>query len=158
MNPKLSIIQRQLGIGPKQEKAPAPDTSGLGAAIQQLIDQAVKQQVQQVEAALEQQREQHSPRVRRLMEEFNAPPMHTDYRQLPPPPKTAPAKNLKVQLMRDAAFVTRWVQIGDLKFEIERDGAGRAVGMKQVNESPVLPQPDIPFKAEAREYNPGESR
>ena len=149
MNPKLAILQRRLNIS-MPEKAPVPDT-GLGAQIEALVTDAVQQQVAD---ALE-----RSPKVDRLIQGFNKPkPMPTDYRELPAVPKTAPAKNMSAQIMRDGAGLARWIQIGNLKFEALRDATGMLVGMRQVDESPVLPPPDIPFKAEAREYNPGESR
>jgi hypothetical protein len=144
-------------LPPLGERTPAPADTSLGAAIQAEIDKAVQQQV---EVALVREREQQhqSPHMRRLMEDFNAPAPITDYRELKPTPKTAPAKNISAQIFRDAAGVSRWIEINGLKFKIERDNAGKAIRMIQVDESPVLPQPDIPYKAEARKYNPGEER
>lgn len=148
MSPKLAVLHRRLNLTP--EKAPVPDT-GLGAQIEALVADAVQAQVAD---ALERQ----SPKVDRLIQGFNKPKPVTDYRQLPHVQKTAPARNMTALVHRDAAGVTRWIEVNGVKFEAMRDGAGVLLGMKQVDESPVLPPPDIPFKPEAREYNPGESR
>lgn len=148
---KMQAIERKLGVQRTPEKMPAPADDDLGVALQRLVDQRVKE-------ALEQQQPVKQPaHVQRLMQSFNAPAPTTDFRQLPTVPKTAPAKNLSAQLIRDGAGLTRWIQIGNLKFEVQRDGADKVIGMHQVDESPVLPQPDIP-KAEARKYNEGEPR
>lgn len=153
MSPKLALLQRQLKIQPSTaEKIPAPDT-GLGAAIDAMVQQAVQQQVAE---ALERQ-QVRSPHVRRLEDALNKPTF-TGYRQIPPTPKAPTAKNLSAQLHRDGAGVTRWISIGNLKFEVQRDGADRVIGMRQVDESPVLPQPNIEFNAKAREYNEGTPR
>lgn len=142
-SPKLALLERKLGVGPKQEKPPVPDSHshGLGVAIEKLIEDIVQQRVQ--DALQQRQQVQQSPHVNRLMGSFNAPVSQ------PPAPRTPP-KNLSAQLFRDGAGVTRWIEINGLKFEVQRDGAEKVIGMRQVDESPVLPQPDIAFKSEAR--------
>lgn len=146
MNPKLAILQRQmLRKMPEQPTAPASDD--LAAAIERVVQE-------RVEVALEQQRKPPA-HVQRIRDQFNAPAPVTDYRQLPPTPRTAPAKNMNVQVFRDGAGLMRWITVNDAKFEIQRDGADRIVGMRQVDESPVLPALDIAVKAESRKYKEG---
>lgn len=154
-SPKLAQLERKLGLHRQvPERIPVPaDSSGLGAAIEQLI-------ADRVEEALAKEREQQrrSPKVERLMQSFNTPAPVTDYKQLPPIQKTAPAKNLSAQLHRDGAGTVRWMEINGVKFEALRDGAGLLIGARQIDESPVLPMPGIPHKTEARKYNPGDPR
>lgn len=146
MNPKLAALHRKLNLQP--DKAPAPE-SGLGAQIEALVADAVQMQVAD---AIERKQ---PARMQRLLDDFNRPKPTTDYRQLPLVQKTAPAKNMSAQIMRDGAGLARWVQIGDCKFEALRDSNNMLVGMRQLDENPVLPALDIPFKAEAREYQEG---
>ncbi|WP_448145380.1 hypothetical protein [Pseudomonas silesiensis] len=145
-SPKLEILARQMRRHSQPERVPAPE-SGLGAAIEQLVQQAVQEQVAD---AIEQRKP--PARVQRLLDQFDKPAPVTDFKQLPVVAKTAPPKNLSAQILRDGAGLVRWVQIGDRKFEAIRDGAGVLIGMKQVEESPVLPPPDIAVKSEARQY------
>lgn len=162
-SPRLKILERKLGLVPKQyppmspgmeriarqldrqtpEKAPVP-TGDIGLMIEQMIEEKVQERIGE---ALQQQRQQ-------LM--LNKPVPATAF----PPPvvKTAPAKTPDVLLHRDAAGTVQWVEMGSVKLKALRDGAGALIGMRQVDESPVLPPPDIPFKGESRKYDPGTER
>lgn len=53
MNPKLSLIARQ--VNRREQRAPVPEASSVGSAIEQMIQQAVNERV---EAALAEQRRQ----------------------------------------------------------------------------------------------------
>ncbi|WP_095195873.1 hypothetical protein [Pseudomonas sp. Irchel 3A7] len=130
----------------EQAQAPAPEGHGLGAAIEKIIADEVERRVAEA-------MQERKP-IRQM---FNAPKPYTDFEQLPPVAKTRPPKNIGVQVFRDGAGLMRWLTVGDVKFEIQRDGADRIVGMRQVDESPVLPALDIAVKTEAR-YNPGVPR
>lgn len=149
MNPRLQQIARQLDRSKQAaEKAPASD---LGDAIGQLIEQAVQERVSQ---ALERQQ----PTGLRLRQIFNAPPARTDFAQVPEPQRTPlPTKAIPpMTLHRDGDGRAAWVEIGGVKMEVIRNDLGRIIGMRQRDESPVLPALEIPFKADARQYNPGE--
>jgi hypothetical protein len=146
------LLERQFARQ-NPERIPAPE-SGLGAQIEAMVQQAVQDQV-----AEQLEKQPRSPRVRELMRQFDAPePTYTDFKQIPPTPTTAPAKNLSAQLHRDGAGVVRWAEINGVKFKAIRNGAGVLLGMEQVEDSPVLPALDIDPKAEARKYNQGEPR
>lgn len=149
MSPKLAILQRRMNLQPEQ--APVPEGGhGLGVAIEQLIADEVSRRVGEAM--------QQSPKVQRLLDDFNRPKPVTDYRDLPPVQKTTPAKSMSALIHRDGAGLARWVEVNGIKFEALRDGAGVLLGMKQVDESPVLPAIDIPYLAGARQYQDGEPR
>lgn len=149
MSPKLAILERKMARQ-SSAQAPAPEGGhGLGAAIEKLIADEVERRVGE---AVEQR---PSPRVRRL---FNAPAPVSDYRELPPVAKTAPKKSLNMLIHRDAAGQILWAEMDGMKVELVRDGAGRAIAMREITESPVLPPLDIADKTKARQYQPGETR
>jgi hypothetical protein len=152
MNHKLSALARRMNLTPEKIPAPAPE-SGLGAQIEQLIAQAVEERVS---SALDER--QQPAHVQRLLDRQFKPPMPTDYRELPVTPKTAPAKNQTMLIHRDAAGAIAWAECGGMKFKTVRDGTGRIIAIEPVDESPVLPALDVPYKASAREYNPGTPR
>src|SRR3990167_603212 len=114
-SPKLQILARQMARHQQPERAPAPE-SGLGAAIEQLVQQAVQEQVAD---AIEQRKP--PAHVRRLMDDFNKPAPITDYRELPPVARTAPKKPLNMQLHRDGSGVIRWMECNGVKFKAIRD-------------------------------------
>lgn len=150
-SPKLQILERRMARHSQPERIPAPATDDLTAAIERLVQERVSD-------ALE-QKQKHSPKVQRLISDFNKPPMPTDYRQLPPVPKTTPKKPFNVIVHRDGAGLIRWMEMPNgLKIEAVRDGAGNIIAMREITESPVLPPPDIDYKAKARKYDPGTPR
>lgn len=146
MSPKLALIARRMQRQ-TPEKIPAP-TDDLTAAIQRLVDERVEQ-------ALEQQPVKQPAHVRRLMDQFNAPAPVTDYHQLPPVPRAQPKKPFNMLLHRDAVGQILWCEMPDgTKVEVVRDGAGEAIALREITESPVMPALDIAYKAEARAYQP----
>lgn len=152
MSSKLNLIARMAARQTPEKIPVAPASDDLAAAIERLVQERVDQ-------ALAQQPERQPVHVQRLLDrQFNKPLMPTSFEQLPVVQKTAPAKNLSMQLHRDAGGVIRWMECCGQKFRAVRDSAGVLLGIEQVDESPVLPPPDIPFKASARQYQPGEPR
>ncbi|MCE6980746.1 hypothetical protein EI534_25905 [Pseudomonas frederiksbergensis] len=152
MSPKLALIARRMQRQ-TPEQAPAPASDDLAAAIERLVQERVDQ-------AMEQQPVKPPPHVRRLMDEFNRPAPITDYRDLAPAPRTpAPKKPLNMLIHRDGADKILWCEMSDgTKVELIRDRAGKTIAMKEMDESPVLPALDVPYKAEARQYRDGEPR
>lgn len=124
-----NILLKRLQQNPrfqKQEQPPAPapaDTNGLGVAIQQLIDQAVHSQV---EAAVEKQRPQHNPKVPAHLRDFTDQPLSSTFP--PPPPRAKPAMPA-ITLQRDRAGKVVAATVGECTFLVERDAAGKAIGM-----------------------------
>lgn len=153
-----SILLKRLQRDPKFRKQEAPppaalDTSALNTAIGELIRQAAQ-------AGAEEAVKKHpvqqpaSPKVPPHLRDFTSEPLSSDFP--PPPPRTAPPKDLTVSIQRDAAGMARYASVGKVLFEIQRDSTGKAVRMVQVDEAPVLPPPPIPYKAAARKYKKGE--
>lgn len=151
-SPKLRLIQRQMERR-TPERIVAPETGSLGAQIEALIANEVASRVTE---AVERT---PPPRVRDL---FRAPEPVTDYRDLPPTPHARSKTPMSMKVFRDGADKIVWVDMngpaGPVKYKIIRDGAGLMIGAEEISDSPVLPGPVITYEAEARQYNPGESR
>lgn len=150
-SPRLKILERQMLR--KTPERPAPvETSGLGAAIEQLIADEVERRVGEA-------MERKAPaRVRNL---FNAPE-YTDFKQIPPTPKARPEGPVSTAYHRDGAGKILWAETifpgGEtLKTEYVRDGAGVVIATRTSpgGESPVLPELPVPYLAAAREYKDG---
>jgi hypothetical protein len=140
----------------RTEKIPAPE-SGLGAAIERMVQERVDQAVEEQPV---------SAHVQRLLDrQFYKPPMPTDYRQIAPvqKPDKKPAE-YETTWHRDGAGRIAWAETvaNGVRFvtKVERDGGGNIVRCKTTagGESPVLPPPDIDPETKAREYNPGVPR
>lgn len=152
MNPKLALLERKFARA--NPERPAPETSSLGASIDAMVQEAVQQQV--ADAV----KEHHSAKLDRL---FNKPAMPTDYRQIEPVARTPAAKPTEYETTwyRDGGGRIAWAETVcngvSFKTVVQRDGGGNIVRTKTTTggESPVLPPPDIPFKAKAREYKEG---
>jgi hypothetical protein len=148
-SPKLAILQRQMERRtPERIPAPADD---LTAAIQQLIDQRVDQAME----------EQPAPaHVQRMLDrQFNKPAhMPTDYRELPAVAKTPAPKMREIQFQRDELGRVVTVSCGTLEFHVQRNPLGKIVRMVPSDIAPPPTAIEPPFKAEAREYNPGVPR
>jgi hypothetical protein len=154
MNPRLQRILRDVERRkpPAQEARPATD---LGAAIDALVEQAVRERIDE---HLERQGQPTSPRLRQLMRDFNAPVPKTDFSQVPEPPKAAPPKDLTALIHRDGEGRAAWVEVGGMKLDVQRDSLGRVLRLVPSDAVPVLPPPPIPELASAREYQDGEPR
>lgn len=150
-SPTLRLLERKMLR--RQTPAPAPEGGhGLGAAIEKLISDEIERRVGE---AMD-ERAKQPQHVRDL---FRAPEPYTDYRQLPPVPRAQHKKPLNMLIHRDAAGLVLWCEMDDgTKVEMVRDGAGEAIAMREITESPVLPALDVPYKAEARQYQPGVPR
>lgn len=96
-SPRLKILERQMARR-SPDQAPAPTgNSDLGAALEQMIDQAVEQKM----AA----QQKSSPYVQRLLgQQVNKPSMPTSFEQLPPVPKTRPPLTLESVVSQRDAF------------------------------------------------------
>ncbi|MCO1621323.1 hypothetical protein [Pseudomonas putida] len=137
MTPRLQLIARQMERR-EQQQAPAPMPSGIGGAIEAMIEQAVEERVA---AALAEQRRQ--------IEASRPQPTYTDYRQLPPVPKTATPKAIEATIQRDGAGVARAVVINGVRYLALRDAAGQLVRMvseDQASEVSYNGQPVPPAK------------
>lgn len=118
MTPRLQLIARQMDRR-EQQQAPAPEVpSGIGGAIEAMIEQAVEERVQ---AALAEQRRQ--------LEISRLQPTYTDFKDLPPVPKTAAPKAIEATIQRDGAGLARSVTINGVRYLAQRDGAGQLVRM-----------------------------
>lgn len=148
MNPKLAILNRRLNLTP--DKAPAPESHGLGIAIEQLIADEVGRRVDE---AVKQ-----SPRAQRLLDDFNKHKPVTDYRQLPPVARTPAPKAMEIQFMRDQLGRICMIDMGDVQFRVQRNPDGQIVRMVPADIVPMPPAIEPPYLAEARKYNPGEPR
>jgi hypothetical protein len=153
-SPRLKILERQFARQ-NPERIPAPaDSSGLGASIDAMVQEAVQQQVAD---ALE--RQPRSPRVRELMRQFDAPePTYTDFKQIPPTPRAIQPKAMEIQFQRDELNRVSVVSCGTMQFYVQRDQLGKIVRMVPSDIAPLPPAIKPPFKAEARKYDPGEPR
>ena len=127
-----NILLRRLQQNPnfrKKEAPPAPapaDTNGLGVAIQQLIDQAVQTQVAD---AVEKQRPLVSPKPKTIQQQFDSPPLSSEWPD--PPPMAKPAKDLTVSLQRNEVGRVKSVSIGKVNFIVQRNADGQLIGMRQ---------------------------
>lgn len=119
MNPKLQLIARQVNRREASAPAPVEASGGLGASIEAMIEQAVQERV---DAALAEQR--------RVLEASRPPaPTYTDYRQLPPTPKTRAPKAIEATIQRDGAGLARAIVINGVRYLAQRDAAGQLVRM-----------------------------
>lgn len=127
-------ILRQLRGDPKfrkQEQPPAPalDSSMLSNALGELIRQAAQAGA---EAAVERQpvqKQAPAPKPRTIQEQFDAPPLSNEFP--PPPPRTAPPKDLTVHLQRNEVGRVHKISIGKTNFIVQRDSEGRAMRLVQ---------------------------
>ncbi|MFG0324726.1 hypothetical protein ACF8EF_20720 [Pseudomonas sp. zjy_15] len=127
MNSKLSLIARQVERR-EQQQAPAPvETSGIGGAIEAVIERMVEERVA---AALAEQRRQL---------EFNKPKPVTDYRDLPPIPRTRAPKAMECQLYRDELRRVNRISIGTMEFVVQRNEVGQVVRMVPADIAPLPP-------------------
>ena len=120
MTPKLQLMARQLHRR-EQATAPAPVAadmpSGVGSAIEAMIEQAVAERVQ---AQLAEQK--------RMLELTMPKPQYTDFRQIPPVANTAAPKAMQGTVQRDGAGLARAMVINGRRFLLQRDAAGQLVG------------------------------
>lgn len=134
MNPRLQQILRDVERRkPPAEKAPASD---LGAALEQLIAEQVQERV-----SLElgrQQDLQHNPRLRQLTRS-SPPPMATDFKDVPPPPRVPLPGVQGAVIERGEDGRATMVSIGSMQLRVQRDQLGRI--LRLVPADVVPPQP-----------------
>lgn len=128
MTPRLQLLARQMERR-EQQQAPAPvETSGLGAALEHVINEAVEQRVA---AALQEQRRQL---------ELNKPkPQYTSFEQIPPTPRTRAPKAVETQLMRNELGQVNRITVGTMEFVVQRNELGQAVRMVPADTAPLPP-------------------
>lgn len=150
-SPKLRMIERKFARTQAQEPVSPSGAGGLGAALEQLIDEQVQRQVAE---QLQRQRDHlKAPRLRRLVEGFKpttkpwqpigepfdpaAKPWHPeDFGPATKPAEreyVAPLKRepIEATVQRDGADRLRTVTVNGIVFKVERDSAGRIKSMVQ---------------------------
>ncbi|TDF77708.1 hypothetical protein [Pseudomonas sp. H9] len=128
MNSKLNLIARQVNRREQQAPAPAPEVSGVGSAIEAMIEQAVNERVQ---AQLAEQK--------RMLEAQQPKSQYTDYRQLPPLPQARAPKAVETQLMRDELGRVNKITVGTMEFYVQRNPRGQAVRVVPADTAPLPP-------------------
>lgn len=137
-----NVFFERLQRDPKfRKKEEAPAATGLGAAIENLIAEQV---AEQVEAAVEKQRPYQNPAVPEHRRPFTDKAESHEFPG-PPPARTAPPKDLTVQLHRDETGRPYKVTAGSMTFNIQRDSAGRAVRMVAEDNGDATPVPPAPL-------------
>ncbi|WP_129932330.1 MULTISPECIES: hypothetical protein [unclassified Pseudomonas] len=138
MTPRLQLIARQMDRR-EQQQAPAPEVpSGIGGAIEAMIEQAVEERVTQALAAQKQMLAEQQPK-----------PRFDDFRQIPPVQSTRAPKAMQGTVQRDGAGVARAMVINGQRFLLQRDAAGQLVGFvdeQQASEVSYNGQPVPPAK------------
>ena len=150
-NYKLEQLKRRLKIPDRQEEQPVQhqDDAGLGAAIQQLIEQAAQRAAAQQQPKVPPQQRlqnvdrqvaEHAPTIQ---QQFDAPPASSDF---PPPVKqTKPPRDLTIQIYRDKANRPISVSIGNVNFNIQRRADGRISRMVQASDGVATTVPPAPL-------------
>lgn len=136
----LETIRRHLKA--KQQAAEPEPSSELGTAIDRLIKQ-------QVAAELERQGAVRSLRRGRHWPDFDTRPEYTDFKQVPESPAAAPITPGDFSAVLEKNEVGRTVAITATshgkrqRFIVQRDGRGRAVGLRlEADAHPPLPLPE----------------
>lgn len=167
MSAKLKLIERKMGLVPKsyqpmspgmeriarqqdraQAPAPVPD-HGLGATIERLICDEVERRVGEAEDRARQQR--------LLDRQFNAPAPRT-FEQIPPTPRTQPQKAMEFTFQRDELRRIAVISVDGEQWRVQRGAHGEIVRMIPADVAPMPPTITPPYKAAAREYDPGTER
>ncbi|KJK09308.1 hypothetical protein UB47_01845 [Pseudomonas sp. 5] len=133
----MQLIAKQMERR-EQAQAPAPDT-GVGAAIENMIADEVERRVS---GALAEQRRQ--------LEASRPKPTYSDFKQIPPPPRTPTPKAMSAQIQRDGAGLARAIVINGVRFLAQRDAAGQLIGMVSEDQASEVsyngaPVPPAPF-------------
>ncbi|MFG0527364.1 hypothetical protein [Pseudomonas sp. yb_5] len=133
MTPRLQLIARQMERR-EQQQAPAPvETSGLGAALEHVINEAVEQRVA---AALQEQRRQ--------LELTMPKPQYTSFEQIPPVPQTRAPKAMQATIQRDGAGVARAMVVNGVRYLAQRDAAGQLIGVVSEDKASEVRYDDLP--------------
>lgn len=128
MNSKLSLIAKQVERR-EQQQAPAPvETSSIGGAIENMIEQAVEERVQ---AALAEQRRQ--------LEISRPQPTYTSFEQIPATPKAVTPKPREVSFDRDEFGRVSAAHCGNFTLYCQRNELGQIVRMVPSDTTPMPP-------------------
>lgn len=126
MNSRLSLIAKQVERREQQQAQAPVETSGIGGAIEAVIERMVEERVAQALAAQKQMLAEQQPK-----------PRFDDFRQIPPTPRTVTPKPMQATIQRDGAGVARALVINGQRLLLQRDAAGQLVGFvdeKQASE------------------------
>lgn len=134
-SPKLQQLERKLGRSQVPQPV-SPTGSGLGDAIERLLQAEVEKQVSE---QMDKRPSTPSPRLRRMLDGMNRPEPErwtpaADTFDAPTPAErmnVKPPKAIDVQFTRGADDRINTVHIGNKTMRVQRDGAGRIVGMRE---------------------------
>lgn len=126
--PRLQLIARQVERR-EQQQAPAPvETSSIGGAIENMIEQAVEERVAQALAAQKQ-----------MLAEQKHKPRFDDFRQIPPTPKAVTPKPREVSFDRDEFGRVSAAHCGNFTLYCQRNELGQIVRMVPSDTTPMPP-------------------
>lgn len=130
----MSILLKRLQQNPAFQKQPEPppaalDTSQLNAALGELIRQAAQAGAEEAVKKQPAPAPKAPAKPRTIQEQFDAPPLSSDWPD--PPPMAKPVRDLTVSLQRNEVGRVHKVSIGKTNFIVQRDGEGRVVRMVQ---------------------------
>jgi hypothetical protein len=167
MSAKLKLLERKLGLAPKEFPPMSPTM--------ERIARRQAPEPDDLDAV-----EQPHPRMKRLMDEFGvSEPVYDDYRQIPPTPTTPapvdrfepPVPVARTPAAKPAEYTSIWHRDGAGKISwcetvangvrfitvAERDGAGAIVRTTTTTDGET-PVPPPVIEHDPRAYNPGEPR
>lgn len=132
-SPKLQQLERKFGRSQVPQPV-SPTGSGLGDAIERLLQAEVEKQV-----AEQMDKQPKAPRLRRMLDGFDRQPAErwtpaADTFDEPTPAirqNVKPPKAIDVQFTRGGDDRINTVHVGDKTLKVMRDGAGRIVGMRE---------------------------
>lgn len=127
---KLKILERQMLRQTPEQPPVSEGGHGLGVAIEKLIADEVERRVGEAE-------QRQSPKVERLMQSFNKPVPVTDYRQLPPTPRTQPMKAMDITFQRDEFRRIAVIDMGGEQWRVQRGALGEIVRMVPIADAPM---------------------
>ena len=136
MSAKLKQLERKFGRSQPPAGLPSPvPAGGLGAALEQLLSAEIDRRVSE---RLEQQPKPQAPKLRRLVEGFDRQPAERwrseDFGPGPTPAErmnVKPPKAIDVSFSRGGDDRISVVHVGDKTLRVQRDGAGRIIGMRE---------------------------
>ncbi|MDW2777440.1 hypothetical protein [Pseudomonas sp. BEA3.1] len=108
--------------------APMPQASGIGGAIEAMIEQAVEERVAQALAAQKQMLADQQPK-----------PRFDDFRQIPPTPRAVTPKAREISFDRDELGRVSAAHCGNFTLYCQRDELGRIIRFVPSDTTPMPP-------------------
>ncbi|MGR6454785.1 hypothetical protein ACU5P1_23550 [Pseudomonas plecoglossicida] len=131
MNAKMRLIAKRMD---RQAPAPVPvEDRGVGAAIERLITDEVERRVDEAV------QKQPPARVQQVLDGFNEPKPVTDYRELPPIPRTRAPKASEISFDRDEFGRLSAAHCGNFTLYCQRNELGQVVRMVPSDIAPLPP-------------------